>query len=259
MDRRLTQTEPQHSLSAFDANAATGIAQRAARRSRRTQSKPPLVGQEANLLVALRQAELAHAQTLKAINQQKVEAQEAAPARRGRRPGVSQTGGRHHLAPLRAFITVLKVFWESATRTRFGYEVERGEGVPGGVAPRSAAARLVSAPAREVVKRVSLRPEIVSAAADLGIAPVMLALGLLTDVAAAQGSVMGKYDVEIQVLERQLATARQEIAEMETGLVQHSDVRNGRMVVVNDELLHNAKARIKICERLIARYRLKNY
>ena len=70
---------------------------------------------------------------------------------------------------------------------------------------------------------------------------------------------MGNYDVEIQVLERQLATARQEIAEMENGLVQHSDIRNGRMVVVNDELLHSAKARVELCERLIARYRLKNF
>ena len=93
--------------------------------------------------MALRQAELAHAQTLQAVRQEEATAQKAAPARRGRRPSVSQTGGRHHLAPLCAFITVLKAFWESATGTRFGYEVERGEGVPGGVAPRSAAARLV--------------------------------------------------------------------------------------------------------------------
>ena len=70
---------------------------------------------------------------------------------------------------------------------------------------------------------------------------------------------MGKYDVEIEVLERQLATARHEIAEMEGGLVQHSDIRNGKMVVVNHELLHNAKARVEICERLIARFRLKNF
>ena len=69
---------------------------------------------------------------------------------------------------------------------------------------------------------------------------------------------MGKYDVEIEVLERQLVTARHEIAEMGSG-VQHSDIRNGKMVVVNHELLHNAKARVEICERLIARYRLKNF
>ncbi len=68
---------------------------------------------------------------------------------------------------------------------------------------------------------------------------------------------MGKYDVEIRVLERQLATARQEIADMESG-VQHSDIRNDRMVVVNDELLASAKDRVEICERLIQRYRGKN-
>ncbi len=69
---------------------------------------------------------------------------------------------------------------------------------------------------------------------------------------------MGKYDVEIKVLERQLATARQEIADMERG-VQHSDIRNGKMVVVNHELLSNAKSRVEICERLIERYRGKNF
>jgi hypothetical protein len=69
---------------------------------------------------------------------------------------------------------------------------------------------------------------------------------------------MGKYDVEIRVLERQLATARQEIADMECG-VQHSDIRNGKMVVVNNELLSNAKARVEMCQRLIARYRDKNF
>lgn len=66
---------------------------------------------------------------------------------------------------------------------------------------------------------------------------------------------MGKYDVEIRVLERQLATARQEIADVESGGVQHSDIRNGKMVVVNDLLLANAKSRVEICERLLARCR----
>jgi hypothetical protein len=70
---------------------------------------------------------------------------------------------------------------------------------------------------------------------------------------------MGKYDVEIRVLEKQLATARQEIADIESGHVQHSDIRNGRMVVVNNELLSNAKARVEICQRLIERYRDKNF
>jgi hypothetical protein len=56
---------------------------------------------------------------------------------------------------------------------------------------------------------------------------------------------------------KHLATAQQEIADMESG-TQHSDIRNGRMVVVNDELLAAAKGRIEICERLIARYRDKN-
>lgn len=69
---------------------------------------------------------------------------------------------------------------------------------------------------------------------------------------------MGKYDVEIEVLERQLATARQEIADLGSGGVQHSDIRNGKMVVINDELLANAKGRVEICERLIARYRTRN-
>jgi hypothetical protein len=68
---------------------------------------------------------------------------------------------------------------------------------------------------------------------------------------------MGKYDVEIKVLERQLATARQEIADMERG-VQHSDIRNGKMVVVNKEHLSSARVRVEICERLIERYRSKN-
>jgi hypothetical protein len=68
---------------------------------------------------------------------------------------------------------------------------------------------------------------------------------------------MGKYDVEIKVLERQLATARQEIADMERG-VQHSDIRNGKMVVVNQEHLSSSRARVEICERLIERYRSKN-
>ena len=31
------------------------------------------------------------------------------------------------------------------------------------------------------------------------------------------------------------------------------------MVVVNNELLSNAKARVEICQRLIARYRDKNF
>ena len=44
---------------------------------------------------------------------------------------------------------------------------------------------------------------------------------------------------------------------MESG-VQHSDIRNDRMVVVNDELLASAKDRVEICERLIQRYRGKN-
>jgi len=69
---------------------------------------------------------------------------------------------------------------------------------------------------------------------------------------------MGKYDVELKVLEKMLATARQEIADMENG-VQHSDVRNGRMVVVNGELLAAARERVELCERLIGRYRDKNF
>ena len=80
----------------------------------------------------------------------------------------------------------------------------------------------------------------------------------LSDAKANRCITMGKYDVEIRVLERQLATARQEIADMECG-VQHSDIRNGKMVVVNNELLSNAKARVEICQRLIARYRDKNF
>jgi hypothetical protein len=68
---------------------------------------------------------------------------------------------------------------------------------------------------------------------------------------------MGKYDIEIKVLERQLATALQEIADLEGG-VQHSDVRRGRMVVVNEELLANARTRAELFERLIARYRSRD-
>jgi hypothetical protein len=68
---------------------------------------------------------------------------------------------------------------------------------------------------------------------------------------------MGKYDVELRVLERMLVTAREEIAEMESG-AQHSDIRNGKMVVVNGELLAAAKERIELCERLVGRYRDKN-
>jgi hypothetical protein len=69
---------------------------------------------------------------------------------------------------------------------------------------------------------------------------------------------MGKYDVEIRVLETQLATALQEIADMEGG-VQHSDIRKGKMVVVNDELVANARTRVELFERLIARYRSQNF
>ena len=42
----------------------------------------------------------------------------------------------------------------------------------------------------------------------------------LSDAKANRCITMGKYDVEIRLLERQLATARQEIADMECG-VQH--------------------------------------
>ena len=80
----------------------------------------------------------------------------------------------------------------------------------------------------------------------------------LSDAKANRCITMGKYDVEIRVLERQLATARQEIADMESG-IQHSDVRNGKMVVINHELLSHAKSRVEICERLIERYRSKNF
>jgi hypothetical protein len=55
-----------------------------------------------------------------------------------------------------------------------------------------------------------------------------------------------------------MATARQEIADLESGRTQYSDIRDGKMVVINDQLLANAKSRVEICERLLTRYRTRN-